>query len=224
MAVTVRPYTLIRGLNDAGKVLTVKRNVLVSSLIVVVVVLLLWAGIHNGRQRRLDAEKAQANHAILIPDAANGSSEDVLADLRGKPAPAFTLVSLDGKKVSLADYKGKAVLVNFWATWCGPCKLEMPWFVDFQKKYGDQGFTVLGVAEDDAGKDEIAKFATRMKLDYPVLLADDKVGKAYGGVEYLPTSYYVGRDGKIIEQTAGLISKDEVEANIKKALATSGGQ
>ena len=214
-----------------------KRNVLVSSLIVVVVVLLLWAGIHNGRQRRLDAEKAQANHAILIPNAANGSSatssqagsaqadtEDVLADLRGKPAPAFTLVSLDGKKVSLSDYKGKAVLVNFWATWCGPCKLEMPWFVDFQKKYGDQGFTVLGVAEDDAGKDEIAKFATRMKLDYPVLLADDKVGKAYGGVEYLPTSYYVGRDGKIIEQTTGLISKDEVEANIKKALATSGGQ
>jgi thiol-disulfide isomerase/thioredoxin len=150
--------------------------------------------------------------------------------MRGKQAPAFALTSLDGKKVSLADYKGRPVLVNFWATWCGPCKVEMPWFEEFRKQYAAQGFEILGLADDvDAGKDMIAKVANKTGVSYPILLTDGKVQTAYGGLDVLPMSFYVDRNGVIVEQTAGLGSKDQIEANIKKtiasgAVAQAGGQ
>jgi thiol-disulfide isomerase/thioredoxin len=131
------------------------------------------------------------------------------------------LTSLDGKKVSLSDYKGKAVLVNFWATWCGPCKVEMPWFEEFQKQYAGQGLVILGLVDDvDAGKDAIAKTAQQAGATYPILLTDGKVQKAYGGVDVLPMSFYVDRNGVVVEETAGLGPKDEIEAHIKKAIAS----
>jgi len=193
---------------------------------VVGIALLLWAGWHNLRERRLAMQKAQENRAILIPgqagqpDAADqdGGEEP---QLRGKAAPAFSLMTLDGKKVSLSDYKGRAVLVNFWATWCGPCKIEMPWFEELRKQYAAQGFEILGLADDvDAGKDEIAKVAQKTGVTYPILLTDGKVQKAYGGVDVLPMSFYVDRNGVVVEETAGLGSKDEIEAHIKKAIAS----
>jgi thiol-disulfide isomerase/thioredoxin len=126
---------------------------------------------------------------------------------------------VDGKTVSLSDYKGKAVLLNFWATWCGPCKLEMPWLIQMQKKYASQGFTVLGISEDDSTNKKISDFMAKMGVDYPVLIYDDQLNKAYGGIDYLPTSYYIGRDGKVIIEAGGLISESEMEANIQKILA-----
>ncbi len=143
-----------------------------------------------------------------------------MKDIRGQAAPAFSLTSIDGQKVSLADYKGKAVLVNFWAVWCAPCKVEMPWFAEFRQKYAAQGFEVLGIANDAPSKDEILKVTGKEGVNYPILFADTKVGSAYGGIDYLPETFYVGRDGKVVEETSGLASKDEVEANIKKTLAT----
>src|ERR1700746_771323 len=97
----------------------------------------------------------------------------LVGDVRGVPAPDFELTSLDGKRVKLSDYRGKAVLLNFWATWCGPCKEEIPWFIDFEKQYGSQGLVVLGVAMDDDGKASVTKFARDMKMDYTVLLGND---------------------------------------------------
>ncbi len=192
------------------------------------VTLLIWAGVHNGRERRLEMQQAQekaASQMTLVPDGATqGDSGSMTPKLQGKAAPNFTLVDLDGKKVSLADYKGKPVLVNFWATWCGPCKLEMPWFQEFNQKYAGQGLVVLGLAADDAGKSVIADTAKKSGVTYPILLADDKVETAYGGVDYLPESFYVGRDGKVMLETAGVSSegggKDEIEANIKKLVAS----
>ena len=144
--------------------------------------------------------------------------------MRGKAGFRFALSTLDGKKVSLSDYRGHAVLVNFWATWCGPCKVEMPWFEEFQKQYAAQGFVILGLADDvDAGKDTIAKVAHKTGVTYPILLTDGKVQKAYGGVDVLPMSFYVDRNGVVVEETAGLGPKDEIEAHIKKAIASGAG-
>jgi thiol-disulfide isomerase/thioredoxin len=207
------------------------RKALVLVAIVVGVTLLLWAGWHNLRERRLAVERAEANHVTLMR-VAPGQTAAVAAQapgeakdgnggsttLEGKKAPAFSLVDTQGKKVSLSDYKGRAVLVNFWATWCAPCKLEMPWFEGFRAKYRDQGFEVLGIAEDDAPKDEIVKTARRAGVTYPVLLTDNKIANVYGGIDSLPTSFYVNKAGVVVEETVGLAPRDEVEANIKKAL------
>jgi thiol-disulfide isomerase/thioredoxin len=206
----------------------VKRNALVLGVMIVGIALVLWAGWHNLRQRRLAMQQAEANHVVLTParpgqttQGSDSEEEDPGAKLRGKTAPAFTLATLDGKKVSLADYKGRPVLLNFWATWCAPCKVEMPWFEELRKQYAGQGFEILGLTADvDAGKDVIAKTAQKIGVTYPILLTDEKVQDAYGGVDYLPMSFYVDRTGKVVEATAGLSSKDEIEANIKKTIAS----
>ena len=141
----------------------------------------------------------------------------------GKQAPDFTLTTLDGKKVSLSDYKGRPVLVNFWATWCGPCKLEMPEFEEFRKQYSAQGLEILGLADDvDAGNDKIAEVAKKTGVTYPILLTDGKVQKAYGGLDVLPVSFYVDRNGKVVVETAGYGGKDKIEENIKKTIASGG--
>ncbi len=139
---------------------------------------------------------------------------------KASAAPDFTLESLDGKSVRLSDLRGKAVLLNFWATWCGPCKIETPWLVELQNQYGAQGLQVIGVAMDDSGKDDIAKFAKDMGVNYPVLLGKEAVGDAYGGVPALPESFFIGRDGKIVDKIIGLKGKGEIEDSIKKALDT----
>ncbi|HTS36959.1 MAG TPA: TlpA disulfide reductase family protein [Candidatus Solibacter sp.] len=138
--------------------------------------------------------------------------------VKSSPAPDFTLQSLDGKDMRLSDFRGKAVLLNFWATWCGPCKIEMPWFVELQKEYGPQGFQIVGVAMDDSSKEDIAKFAKDMGVNYPVLIGKEAVGEAYGGVPALPESFFISRDGKIMDKFIGLRGKGEVEDAIKKTL------
>jgi len=211
----------------------VKKSAFFVVLMVAGISLMLWAGWHNLRERKLAQQKAEENHVVLTPSSggAGGGSEGAAATgettaqdipLKGKAAPGFTLVNLEGKKVSLSDYKGRPVVVNFWATWCAPCKLEMPWFEEFRQKYQGQGFEILGIAEDDAGKDEIAKTAKKVAVTYPILLTDGKVAPAYGGVDMLPTSFYIDRKGLVETETIGLASKDEVEANIKKLLGPGG--
>jgi thiol-disulfide isomerase/thioredoxin len=203
----------------------VKRSALVFGVMIVGVALLLWAGWHNLRERRLAMQRAQESRVVLVPDkggdAAQTPSESEQPHMRGKMAPAFTLTDLDGKKVSLSDYKGRPVLVNFWATWCGPCKVEMPWFEEFHKQYAAQGFEILGLTDDvDAGKDTITKVAHKIGVSYPILLTDGKVQTAYGGLDVLPMSFYVDRNGVVVEETAGLGGKDEIEAHIKKTIAS----
>jgi len=131
-------------------------------------------------------------------------------------APDFTLQSLDGKTIRLSDFRGKAVVLNFWATWCTPCKVEMPWFVDLQKQYGPAGVQFLGVAMDDASTKDIAEFAQSMNVNYPILIGKEAVGDAYGGVQFLPETFYVDRNGKIVDKAFGLKGRGEIEEDIKK--------
>jgi len=138
---------------------------------------------------------------------------------KGSVAPVFELKSIpDGKPVPLASLRGKAVLLNFWATWCGPCKIEMPWLVDLQKKYGPQGLQIVGVAMDDTEDKEIADFAHKMGVNYIVLKGTEKVGDLYGGIDRLPLTYYLDRSGKVVDETVGLASESVIEDAIKKAL------
>jgi len=143
----------------------------------------------------------------------------LVGDVRGVAAPDFELTSLDGKRVKLSDYRGKAVLLNFWATWCGPCKIEMPWFVELQKEYGPQGLQIVGVAMDDASRDEIQKFVKEMGVNYTILLGKEAVGQQYGGVDVLPTTFFIDRDGKIVSREFGLQSRSLFVDNIKKSLS-----
>jgi peroxiredoxin len=129
-------------------------------------------------------------------------------------APAFTLKDADGKTVSLKDYEGKVVLLNFWATWCGPCKLEIPWFVEFEQKYKDKGFSVVGVSMDEDGWNVIKPFLAEEKVNYRVLLGNDSVGTLYGGVDSLPTTFVIDREGRIAATHIGLVSKSDYQDEI----------
>jgi thiol-disulfide isomerase/thioredoxin len=137
----------------------------------------------------------------------------------GQPAPDFSLDTLDGKAIRLSDFRGQAVLLNFWATWCGPCKIEMPWFVELQKQYGREGLQVVGVAMDDSSKEDIEKFVKQMGVNYPILLGKEAVGQDYGGVNVLPTTFFIDRNGRIVGREFGLQSRSVFVDHIKQALA-----
>ena len=135
-----------------------------------------------------------------------------------KPAPNFALKDANGKVVHLADYKGKVVLLDFWATWCGPCAVEIPWFTEFQRKYKDQGFEVVGVSMDDDGWKAITPFVQQKKINYRVVLGDDKTGDQYGGLEALPTTFVIDRYGRIASVHVGLTNKKDFSNAIEKLL------
>jgi thiol-disulfide isomerase/thioredoxin len=162
---------------------------------------------------------------------AAGEQTGEISQLKGKPAPLFTLEDLSGKKVSLANYRGKAVLINFWATWCAPCKIETPWLIELRNRYAAQGFEVLGVSADDldrgdaaklAGeKKKIARSAQQMGIPYPVLLDGASLSKKYGELDSLPASVFVDRNGNVVAVHLGLDSKAAIEGKIKKALGVN---
>jgi cytochrome c biogenesis protein CcmG/thiol:disulfide interchange protein DsbE len=136
-----------------------------------------------------------------------------------KPAADFTLKDANGASVKLSDYRGKVVLLNFWATWCGPCQLEIPWFVEFEQQYKSQGFAVLGVSMDEDGWSIIKPYIAEHKVNYRVLLGDDSVTQLYGGVESLPTSFVIDREGKVaFAPHVGLINKNEYINEIQSLL------
>jgi len=174
----------------------------VLGVVIAAVALMLWVGV---RQSRRGSSPLAGGELVEV----------------GKTAPDFELQTLEGKSVRLSDFRGKAVVLNFWATWCDPCKIEMPWLVDLQKQYGSQGLQVVGVAMDDSGKDAIQQFARQMGVNYVILQGKNAVGDAYGATGY-PTTVYIDRSGKVRNKILGLVSKSEIEDNIKQALAAGG--
>jgi len=136
------------------------------------------------------------------------------------PAPNFSLKDGDGKTVSLTDYRGKVVLLDFWATWCGPCKIEIPWFIDFQRKNQDKGLVVLGVSMDDEGWEVVKPFAKEMKVNYRLVIGNDQTAQLYGGVDALPTTFLIDRDGRIAAVHVGLADRKAIENGIEQLLET----
>ena len=157
---------------------------------------------------------------------AAGSSS---AGAASKPtdAPTIALKDLNDKDVTIQDYKGEVVLVNFWATWCAPCKVEIPWMIEFQQKYGPRGFTLLGVSMDEDGKKAIEPFLEKERFDvdgqklpmsYPILLGNDAIADKFGGILGLPTSMLFNRDGKKVRTIVGLVNHDDISKAIEGLL------
>ena len=148
---------------------------------------------------------------FLIVGCAQGAAVEV-----GKEAPAFKLPDLSGKPVSLADFKGKVIILDFFASWCPPCRQEVPDFVELQKSYGDKGFAMVGVALVSAG--EAKAFADKIGVNYPILIDDGKVSIAYGPIRSIPTTFVIDRSGKIVKLYIGFRAKAVFEQDIKELL------
>jgi thiol-disulfide isomerase/thioredoxin len=147
----------------------------------------------------------------------------------GSVPPEFNqkISALDGSELSLSKYQGKVVLVNFWATWCDPCRGEIPWLIDFQKKYGDKGLVILGVAMDEEGKTKVEPWVAKERfnvngnqepMNYPILLGTDHFSEQFGGLIGMPTSYLYSRDGKKVKTVIGIIKRDELSKTIESLL------
>lgn len=151
------------------------------------------------------------------PKEAAGETVEAAGEQR-PPAPDFNLKDVHGEDVKLSDFKGKVVLLNFWATWCGPCKIEMPWFVEFQREYKDRGFSVIAVSMDEEGWDVVRPFTEDLKLNFPVVIGGDKIADEFGGVAALPTTFIIDKQGRIAATHQGLVSKGDYEDEIESLL------
>ena len=185
-----------------------KKTLLVVVTLVALTAVTFWA------DRKWPAVKPAAKAATATPAPATG-------------APNLTMKDLQGRDVTLDQYKGKVVLVNFWATWCQPCRIEIPWMIEFQQKYGPRGFTVLGIAMDDEGKKVVGPFVEKeqfdvdgqkMAMNYPIVLGSDDIADRFGGLIGLPTSMLISRDGKKVKTIIGLVNHDEIVKVIESQL------
>jgi thiol-disulfide isomerase/thioredoxin len=193
-----------------------------TSFLVMAVALLVALTLVIQRTRRIAAAPRPAGSKVS-PAAASNTAVAV------EDAPNFTVKDLNGADVSLAQYKGKVVLLNFWATWCEPCRVDIPWLIEFQNKYQARGFSVLGMAMDEGGKKDVDPYVKderfdvdgqKLAMNYPILIGNDDVGDSFGGLLGLPTSVLISRDGKKIKTFIGLVDHEKfvqaIEAELKK--------
>jgi len=188
------------------------------AIIVLTVVILIGITIYADRATRVQGKSNLAQNIAGNPATAIKA---------GTPEPDLKLKTIDGKEVLLADYKGKVVFVNFWATWCDPCRVEIPWLIAMQNKYGPKGFTVVGIAMDEEGKSVVAPFLDKERFDvdgqklpmnYPIVLGTDEAADKFGGILGYPSSFLISRDGKIVAKFQGLKSEDELTKAIESQL------
>jgi thiol-disulfide isomerase/thioredoxin len=171
-----------------------------------------------------------ANRATRIPVTRAVSTNQ---DNKPMASPDFTLKDMEDHDVSLSQFKGKVVLVNFWATWCGPCRIEIPWLIELQNKYAAHGFTVLGVAMGEEGKSAVAPFVQKERfkvggasqsMNYPIVVGNDAAADKFGGLVGFPTSVLISKDGRVVKRVDGLVSYDEIDKAIQSQLKANDGR
>ena len=136
----------------------------------------------------------------------------------GSQAAEFALTDLSGKTVHLSDFKGRVVIVDFWATWCGPCRMEIPDFVRLQSKYREKGLAIVGLSMDADGEKSVKPFADEHDINYTMLIANDETAKSYGGIQAIPTTFVIDRQGKIVQKFLGAMSAKTFEDAIQPLL------
>lgn len=188
-----------------------KNRVITGIIIAIVVVVGLYAA---NRYWIKPALSAHASAKVSLKAASDGKNPQ---------APAFTVTDISGQKLSLDEYRGKVVLLNFWATWCGPCREEIPSFVKLQEKYGPQGFQIIGISMDDSPA-PVGPFYQQFHMNYPVAMGNAKLGALYGGIYGLPTNFLIGRDGRIYDDVPGEVDSARWEQEIQTLLAESPNQ
>ncbi len=149
--------------------------------------------------------------AVMVHTQAKDSGQHPLA-------PDFNLTDISGRKLSLSDYHGKVVMLDFWATWCGPCRIEIPGFIALQNRYGNDGLAIIGISMDD-GPQPVVDFYKQFRMNYPVAMGNEKLGELYGGIIGLPTTFLIGRDGRIYAKHEGATDVSVFEDEIKQLLA-----
>ena len=179
------------------------------------VVVLIGATIYADKVTRVSV-KAKDGGSIARPAGAVSEAE-----------PDVAFKNLDGQDVRLDAYKGKVVLVNFWATWCEPCQIEIPWLIEMQQKYSSKGFTILGVDVDDESNKDVSAYVSKevfnvngqkLPMNYPVMRGNDAVADKFGGLLGYPTSFLISRDGKIVKKVQGLLDFEEITKAIESQL------
>jgi thiol-disulfide isomerase/thioredoxin len=157
--------------------------------------------------------------ALLISNPGSSEATSGLLNVKDRrPVPDFMSKDSKGVQNKLSDYRGKVVLLNFWATWCGPCKAEVPWFVEFESKFKGSGFAVLGVSMDDDGWKTVRPFMVQEKMNYTVMLGDEAMASKFGGIDSLPQSLLIDRKGRIAVKQMGLTSQAAYREEIVELL------
>src|SRR5215475_2950244 len=190
------------------KVTIMVRSWLVLSAGVAFIAALFWFGLT--RSTRSSTPHTVAKDAVKVGFAV------------GEYAPDFELRSLDGSSFKLSALRGQPVVVNFWGTWCAPCKVEIPWLVELDQAYGRQGVKIVGVSMESGSPEEITKFAQEHGMKYVIVLGDSGTASEYGGVRFMPRSFFIGRDGRIAKETTGLTDKKDLEDGMKALLVDKG--
>jgi len=174
----------------------------------------------RNRSKRGFLPAARAARVVFLFGLLMASSSGFAREtLLNRPAPPLNRTDLDNARVSLASYRGKVVLLNFWATWCGPCLVEIPRFMEWQKQYGPRGFAVLGVSIDDDAA-PVHTFARKLHVNYPIVMGDARLGETWGGILGVPVTFLIDRKGVVRARINGEPDLDGMEAQVRKLLAS----